>query len=74
MAFGLTWGLGVLVVGLAATFSGMWMEIVSLIATAYVGFAPTVTGSIIGGVWGFIDGFIGGAVFAWIYNWLQNRK
>lgn len=45
--------------------------LVNLIASLYIGFAPTLPGSILGAIWGLFDGFIGGVVLAWTYNQLQ---
>jgi len=37
-------------------------------ASVYLGYTPTVLGSIIGGIWGFVDAGIGGLLLAWLYN------
>lgn len=68
LACGITWGLGVFLLGLIATFTGKWAGAVDLIANFYIGFTPTIVGSIIGLVWGFFDALIGGAVIAYLYN------
>ncbi len=39
--------------------------LVNLIASLYIGFAPTLPGSILGALWGLIDRLIGGVVLAW---------
>ena len=38
--------------------------------TLYIGYKPTVLGSVLGGIWGFFDAGIGGVVVAWLYNML----
>jgi hypothetical protein len=49
---GISWGSGII--------QGM--------STLYIGFKPTIRGSVIGGIWGFFDAGIGGVVVAWLYN------
>lgn len=68
VAIGMTWALGVLVIGLLAwqlEFALTWLE---LLSSVYIGFAPSFIGVMIGVIWGFVDGFIGGVLVAWIYN------
>ena len=77
-AFGLTlgivWGLAMLLMGLINT-TDMWGdEIVKVMGSLYIGYRPTVLGSIIGGIWGFIDAGIGGVIIAWLYNRLAAAK
>lgn len=76
-AFGLTagilWGLAVLVTGLAAALSGYGTQFVNVVGSFYLGYEPTLTGSVIGGVWGFFDALIGGFVFALLYNFLTKK-
>jgi len=67
VAAGLTWGIGCLLLGLLA-MKGYGSPLVAAIGSIYIGYAATLTGSIVGAAWGFVDGFIGGAIFAWIYN------
>lgn len=68
LAFGITWGAGMFLLGIADTFSTWGDAWGQMMATVYLGYAPTITGSIIGGIWGFIDAGIGGLVIAWLYN------
>lgn len=71
--------LGVLVaacafsLGVIASISGIWHDAVITWGQFYLGFGPTLGGSVIGAVWGFLDGFVGGALFAWLYNLLGSR-
>jgi hypothetical protein len=74
LACGITWGLGVIVLGLLSLFFDYGTEFVLLFGSVYKGYAPTLMGTIIGTVWGFLDGFIGGYIFAWIYNRLLKGK
>jgi hypothetical protein len=68
LAFGITWSLGVFLVGLGAMWLNWGNEFINLLSSLYIGYEPTLLGSFIGGILAFIDGFIGGIVFAWIYN------
>jgi len=68
VALGVTWGLGVFLLGIHAWLTGMSVDVVNMLGTAYIGYKPTLLGSVIGASWGMADGFIGGVVFSWIYN------
>jgi hypothetical protein len=67
---GLVWGGGVLLLGLAGAV-GWGRALVEVLGSLYIGFRPTVVGSIIGGIWALVDGALGGAVVAWLYNRLS---
>jgi hypothetical protein len=71
LALGVTGAVFMLFLGLAGWLFDWGTALVNLIASLYIGFAPTFPGSILGAIWGFIDGFIGGVVLAWTYNQLQ---
>ena len=79
LAFGLgsMWGLGFLVAGWLATF-GWAAQVVSVMSSAYIGYAPGFIGGIIGGIWGFLDGASGGVILALVYNcfvrWEKKRS
>jgi len=68
IAGGVTWGLGLLLLGVTGIF-GWGAEAVSLLGSFYIGYSPSPAGAAIGAVWGLADGAIGGAVIALIYNW-----
>ena len=68
LACGILWGFAMLVLGLINTFNTWGAEIEQLMATVYIGYKPTILGSIIGGIWGFLDAGIGGLIIAWLYN------
>lgn len=68
LAFGITWALGMFVLGLTAWLFGFGVNLVDVIGELYLGFAPTFLGSIIGAVWGFVDLFIAGVIIAGLYN------
>jgi hypothetical protein len=67
LAMGVTWGAGVLVLGLIGAV-GWGRAMVDVLGSLYLGFRPTPLGSVIGGVWAFVDGAVGGAIVAWLYN------
>ena len=58
VALGLASGLFTLIAGLIAAFSGYGLPMISLMGTLYIGYAPTVLGSIIGAIWSFVHTFI----------------
>ena len=68
LAFGILWGVIVLVLGLIAHFIDYGTPFVSSMGTLYIGYGPSILGSIIGGLIGFVDAFIGGFIIAWLYN------
>ncbi len=69
LAFGVTWGLAILITGLIAWLGDWGGAFVTGMGSLYIGYEGTFIGSIIGGIWGFVDGFIFGVVIAWLYNW-----
>jgi hypothetical protein len=70
IAAGIAYGLCIFLLGLMATFSGMGTALVETLGTGYVGYAPTVVGSIIGFIWAFIDALVFVFIAAWLYNYL----
>lgn len=73
LSAGITWGLGIFILGLYASWTGTGVEIIEWLGKYYKGFHPTFLGSIIGGLWGFVDTFIGAWVFGGIYNFFASR-
>ena len=69
LAVGVTWGIGVLILGLIGSI-GWGRAVVDVLGSLYLGFRPTPVGSIIGGAWAFVDGALAGVVVAWLYNHL----
>lgn len=67
-ALGMTSALGMGVLAVLAWCGGWGLDLVALLASVYVGYAPTLTGALIGMAWGFGDGFIAGVVIAFFYN------
>ncbi|MCJ7450641.1 MAG: bacteriophage holin [Candidatus Nanohaloarchaeota archaeon QJJ-9] len=68
IGFGVCIGLYTFVLGLLAWQFQIGGEFVDLISTFYIGYKPTLVGSLVGGIYGAVDGIIGGVLIAWIYN------
>ncbi|MBA2656705.1 MAG: bacteriophage holin [Tatlockia sp.] len=68
LSLGIFWGFSVLILGLIAHFIDYGTAIVNSMGVLYVGYGPSLIGSILGGLMGFIDAFIGGYILAWLYN------
>ena len=67
-AAGITWALGLLILGWVSWWTGWGMQMVAVMGSMYVGYQPTFWGAIIGAIWGFVDLFIAGIIMAAIYN------
>jgi hypothetical protein len=67
-ALGITWAIGLLLLGWIGKITGWGKPMIDVIGTMYLGYQATFWGAVIGAVWGFVDLFIGGIVFAAIYN------
>jgi hypothetical protein len=68
LACGVLWGCGMLILGLidtASTCADAWGEVA---AGIYLGYTPTVLGSVILGIWGFVTAGIWGFILAKLYN------
>ena len=68
LALGITWAAVVIILGFSTMFFDYGTRWMVLLSTVYIGYMPTLTGSIVGGLWAFVDAFIGGYVIAWLYN------
>jgi len=68
LACGIIWSAAMLIMGLINIVSSYGSGWVALMSTLYLGYKPTLLGSIVGAIWGFVDAGIGGAVLAWLYN------
>ena len=67
LAIGITWALGLLLLGGLGSF-GWGTAAIQTIGSVYLGYCPTLTGSIIGAAWGLVDGVIAGLLIAVLYN------
>lgn len=70
VAAGLTWGLGMLILGVVAMRYNYGKPFVDLMASIYMGYGATLKGSFVGAGWAFVDGFVSGLVFGWVYNFV----
>jgi hypothetical protein len=73
LAMGVTWGAGVLLLGLLGAI-GWGRAVVEVLGSLYLGYRPTPLGSIVGGVWAFVDGGLAGVIVAWLYNRLGDVR
>ncbi len=70
-AFTLSWAIcfGVYFLALGwIAMSGWGVQLVDVLSSLYIGYAPTFVGAIIGGIWAFFDWGIGALIIALIYN------
>jgi hypothetical protein len=68
LACGVLSGAGMLLMGIIDTLSTWGDAWGQVMASIYLGYQPTILGSIIIGIWGFATGYIWGAILAWLYN------
>jgi hypothetical protein len=68
LSLGVIWGTSVLIMGLLAQYFSYGTEFVSAMGVIYIGYEPSIMGSVIGGLFGFIDALVGGILIAWLYN------
>ncbi len=68
VAFGLTAAIFVFVLGVTAAFFGWGVLLATALSSLFIGYSPTLVGSIAGAVWAFFLGFIAGILIAWFYN------
>ena len=68
ISVGILWSLCVMFVGFTAMTLDWGTAFVEVFSSFYLGYEPTVLGSVIGAAWGACDGFLGGFVIAWLYN------
>ncbi len=73
LAGGVSWALGVLLLGLGSMFVPSWQVAVDWLANFYIGYGASVIGSLLGALYGFFDVFIGLYVFFWLYNYFREN-
>ncbi|MEQ8652070.1 MAG: bacteriophage holin [Kiloniellales bacterium] len=74
LAVGITAGVLVFLLGTAASIFGWGVPLAVTLASVFVGFGPTLVGSVAGAVWAFASGFFVGVLVAWLYNRLLLRR
>ncbi|MGE3318776.1 MAG: bacteriophage holin [Candidatus Berkiella sp.] len=67
-AIGVTWALGVLMLGVLVWKFNYGAAFQQVLASIYAGYAPTPKGILLGTLFALVDGFICGLLIAWIYN------
>jgi hypothetical protein len=72
LAFGVLWGVSILILGLVASYYAYGHEFVISMGNLYPGYTPSIKGSILGAIIAFIDAFIMGFLIAWLYNKFNN--
>jgi hypothetical protein len=68
LSLGILWGLLMFGVGLVAYYHSYGRPFITVMSTLYLGYAPSIKGSLLGGLIGFIHAFIVGFLIAWLYN------
>lgn len=68
LSLGVVWGASVVIMGLLAHYFAYGTAFVTAVGVVYVGYEPSIMGSLIGGLFGFIDALVGGVIIAWLYN------
>ena len=68
LAAGITFAFCIFLTGLSTMLFNWGAKWVWILGTVYIGYKPTILGSIIGAIWAFVDAFILVYIFAWIYN------
>jgi len=74
LALGVTFAIFVFLLGLSATFLGWGVEMAQTLSSLYLGYGPTLVGTITGAVWAFVDGLVAGCLIAWFYNRFLLRR
>jgi len=68
LTLGIIWAGGVLFLAIVDNLWGWGGGLVKGIGSLYIGYKPTLAGSLIGMAWAFVDAGVGGWLVAFIYN------
>ncbi|WP_298628431.1 bacteriophage holin [uncultured Legionella sp.] len=68
LSFGVFWGVSLLMLGLTTYLYSYGKPFVDAVSVLYLGYEPSIKGSIIGAILGFINAFLTGYIIAWLYN------
>ncbi len=68
LSLGILWGLSLVVFGLLAHHYAYGQTLVTGLGALYIGYEPSIQGSLIGGLIGFVNAFITGVLIALLYN------
>lgn len=70
IALGITWGLGLFVLGVFNIRGDWGGQLLDLLSSIYLGFNSTFIGACIGFLWGLFEGFVSGVIIALVYNFV----
>ena len=70
LAFGIIWSASMVFIAIMVGVFNWGNKLLEVIASVYLGYAPSLLGGLIGMVWGFVDGFVFGFLIVWLYNLL----
>jgi hypothetical protein len=73
VGLGVSWSALVLFIGWVSV-TGWGTNVVDVLSSLYIGYAPTFLGGIIGAIWAFVDGAIGGLIIALVYNAVARKR
>ena len=68
LSLGVFWGVSIFLMGLLAHFYMYGRPFVAAVGQLYIGYDPSIVGSLLGGFIGFVDAFVMGYIIAWLYN------
>lgn len=75
LAVGVCAAIYVFLLGMAAGLFGWGWIAVEVLSSMFLGYGPTIVGSITGAVWAFVDGFVAGVLIGFFYNvFLRSRR
>ena len=75
LAIGATCAIFVFFAGIAAALFGWGMLFVQVMSSMFIGYSPTLVGSIAGAVWALADGLVAGVLIGSLYNlFLRTRR
>ncbi len=73
LSIGCFWGGSIFIMGVIAHYFSYGIEFVTSMKSIYVGYEPSLIGSVVGGLVGFIDAFIAGALVSVLYNFFSGH-
>lgn len=74
LAIALAWAFSVFIMGLLCAWTGYGSAMVFVFSSVYIGYAPTVLGSVIGAIWAFVDIIVFSAIVYFFYRIVAGEK